>query len=164
MNIAPPEISAPPVRAAAGTPALLRGLVLGALLAGACGMGMAAGVADRGDQREMRDGRDYRDNRDNRDPREQRERAQPQQQLATPQVAPRELPPQRGEVRAYEARGDDVRRQQQQQLQQQLQQQTLQVPQDGGRRGGRLTPDERRELRRQINEAGMDLYPNAPRR
>jgi len=33
-----------------------------------------------------------------------------------------------------------------------------------GRRGGRLTPDERRDLRRQINEAGMDIYPNAQRR
>ena len=32
------------------------------------------------------------------------------------------------------------------------------------RRGGRLTPDERRDLRRQINEAGMDIYPNAQRR
>ncbi|QNA87231.1 hypothetical protein G4G28_16225 [Massilia sp. Dwa41.01b] len=32
------------------------------------------------------------------------------------------------------------------------------------RRGGRLTPDERRDLRRQINEAGMDIYPNARRR
>ena len=27
------------------------------------------------------------------------------------------------------------------------------------RRSGRMTPDERRDLRRQINEAGMDLYP-----
>lgn len=26
-------------------------------------------------------------------------------------------------------------------------------------RGSRMTPDERRDLRRQINEAGMDLYP-----
>ncbi len=32
------------------------------------------------------------------------------------------------------------------------------------RRGGRMTPDERRDLRRQINEAGADLYPNARRR
>jgi hypothetical protein len=32
------------------------------------------------------------------------------------------------------------------------------------RNSGRLTPDERSELRRQINEAGMDLYPNRPRR
>lgn len=35
---------------------------------------------------------------------------------------------------------------------------------DEGRRSGRLTPDERRDLRRQINEAGADLYPNARRR
>ncbi len=32
------------------------------------------------------------------------------------------------------------------------------------RRSGRMTPDERRDLRRQINEAGVDLYPNTPRR
>lgn len=32
------------------------------------------------------------------------------------------------------------------------------------RRDGRMTPDERRDLRRQINEAGVDLYPNARRR
>jgi hypothetical protein len=34
-------------------------------------------------------------------------------------------------------------------------------PQDQreSRRSGRMTPDERRDLRRQINEAGMDLYP-----
>jgi len=31
--------------------------------------------------------------------------------------------------------------------------------QDGAKgRGGRMTPDERRDLRRQINEAGNDLY------
>jgi len=35
---------------------------------------------------------------------------------------------------------------------------------DVQRRSGRLTPDERRDLRRQINEAGVDLYPNTPRR
>lgn len=34
---------------------------------------------------------------------------------------------------------------------------------DGGRRV-RMTPDERLELKRQINEAGRDLYPNARRR
>jgi len=33
---------------------------------------------------------------------------------------------------------------------------------DEGRR--RMTPDERSDLRRQINEAGRDLYPNARRR
>lgn len=32
------------------------------------------------------------------------------------------------------------------------------------RHSGRMTPDEKRDLRRQINEAGVDLYPNTPRR
>lgn len=35
---------------------------------------------------------------------------------------------------------------------------------DAQRHSGRLTPDERRDLRRQINEAGVDLYPNTPPR
>ena len=35
---------------------------------------------------------------------------------------------------------------------------------ENARRSGKLTPDERRDLRRQINEAGIDLYPNTPRR
>ncbi|RJG00839.1 hypothetical protein [Noviherbaspirillum sedimenti] len=34
-------------------------------------------------------------------------------------------------------------------------------PQDDGRRGGRMSPEERRELRRQIDEAGRNIY--APR-
>ena len=59
----------------------------------------------------------------------------------------------RYDVRAYE---------EQRRMQQQLQQQ--QEQRDARRNGvsGRMTPDERRDLRRQINEAGMDLYP--PRR
>lgn len=51
---------------------------------------------------------------------------------------------------------DDARRQQQQQQQER----NAEVQ----RHSGRLTPDERRDLRRQINEAGVDLYPNTPRR
>ena len=51
---------------------------------------------------------------------------------------------------------DDARRQQQQQQQERNA--------DAQRHSGRLTPDERRDLRRQINEAGVDLYPNTPRR
>ncbi|MDQ2820913.1 MAG: hypothetical protein M3Y65_11060 [Pseudomonadota bacterium] len=49
---------------------------------------------------------------------------------------------------------EDARRQQQQQDRNA----------DAQRHSGRLTPDERRDLRRQINEAGVDLYPNTPRR
>lgn len=62
-------------------------------------------------------------------------------------------PPQQArqyDTRQYDARAEEQRRQ-------------AQAQEQGGRRGGRLTPDERRELRRQINEAGIDLYPNAPR-
>lgn len=158
MNIAPSDISASSAntsggcgcstvqRSATGNRGLLRTLVACILLAGsaASGFGMAAGMGDR-DQRD-------------RDQREQRERPQQQQPMApqqAPQQAPREMPQQRGDGRAYDVRADDRGRQQ---FQQQPQQDT------GGRRGGRLTPDERRELRRQINEAGMDLYPATPRR
>jgi hypothetical protein len=35
---------------------------------------------------------------------------------------------------------------------------------DAFRRTGRLTADERRDLRRQINEAGQDIYREAPKR
>jgi hypothetical protein len=59
----------------------------------------------------------------------------------------------RYDVRAYE---------EQRRLQQQQQQQYQQEQRDARRGSGRMTPDERRDLRRQINEAGMDLYP--PRR
>ena len=58
---------------------------------------------------------------------------------------------------AYEAR-EEQRRQQQMQQEQSIRNS------EAVRRGGRMTPDERRDLRRQINEAGMDLYPNSRRR
>ena len=35
---------------------------------------------------------------------------------------------------------------------------------EGARRNSRMTPDERRDLRRQINEAGQDIYATPPRR
>jgi hypothetical protein len=57
------------------------------------------------------------------------------------------------DMRAY----DDTRRAQQQEAQQSPQ--YAPPPRDERRNSGRLTPDERRDLRRQINEAGMDLYP-----
>ena len=59
---------------------------------------------------------------------------------------------QRQDMPRFEQRGDDAHRQQQERNA------------DAQRRSGRLTPDERRDLRRQINEAGVDLYPNTPRR
>lgn len=74
------------------------------------------------------------------------ERAQQQQQQRQDEERQRNQ-----DARAYEQRADDQRRQQEAQN-------------DSSRRGGRLTPDERRDLRRQINEAGMDIYPNRRRR
>lgn len=62
----------------------------------------------------------------------------------------------------YDVRAYEEQRRLQQQYQQQQQQQQFQQEQRESRRGARMTPDERRDLRRQINEAGMDLYP--PRR
>ena len=77
------------------------------------------------------------------------QQAQPQpRQQAERQAEPRQLDP-----RSYEARAEEQRR----------------AMQDAGRnaemsrRVGRLTPDERRDLRRQINEAGQDIYANPPR-
>ena len=64
------------------------------------------------------------------------------------QMSPERDP--RYDVRAYE---------EQRRMQQQLQQQQQQEQRDARRGSGRMTPDERRDLRRQINEAGMDLYP-----
>ena len=56
--------------------------------------------------------------------------------------------------RSFERRADEQRRDLQ-----------MQQEQNGEafRRSGRLTPDERRDLRRQINEAGMDIYPSRRR-
>lgn len=80
------------------------------------------------------------------------------------QRAERQAPPDRQErarqfdARTFEARAEEQRRQLQ------MQQEQNQQNAESFRRGGRLTPDERRDLRRQINEAGMDLYPKSPRR
>ncbi len=85
-----------------------------------------------------------------------RRQAPPQQVQRDQPRGERTPPQQRVEPRQHDQQGVDAR------AEEQRRQAALQ--QDQGRRGGRLTPDERRELRRQINEAGNDLYPNAPRR
>lgn len=81
------------------------------------------------------------------------------------QRAERQAPPPDRQERArqfdsrhFEARAEEQRRQLQ------MQQEQNQQNAESYRRGGRLTPDERRDLRRQINEAGMDLYRKSPRR
>lgn len=70
---------------------------------------------------------------------------QQQQRRDDVQSAPRD----RGEQR--DGRADEQRR-------------AMQERADATRRNGRLTPDERRDLRRQINEAGQDIYSTPPRR
>ena len=86
------------------------------------------------------------------------------------QRAERQLPPpdRQERVRQYDSRQFDSRsfeaRAEEQRRQLQMQQDQNQQNAESNRRGGRLTPDERRDLRRQINEAGMDLYPKSPRR
>jgi hypothetical protein len=75
---------------------------------------------------------------------------QPQpRQPAERQADPRQLDP-----RSYEARAEEQRRAMQE----------AGRNAEMGRRVGRLTPDERRDLRRQINEVGQDIYANPPRR
>lgn len=56
--------------------------------------------------------------------------------------------------RSYEARAEEQRRAMQE----------ASRNAEMSRRVGRMTPDERRDLRRQINEAGQDIYANPPRR
>lgn len=54
------------------------------------------------------------------------------------------------DARSYDTRADEQRR--------------ANDGMESSRRTGRMTPDERRDLRRQINEAGQDIYSNPPRR
>jgi hypothetical protein len=59
----------------------------------------------------------------------------------------------------FDQRAFELRQEQRRQAQQEQNQRNA----DNPHRNGRMTADERRDLRRQINEAGMDLYPNPPR-
>jgi hypothetical protein len=94
------------------------------------------------------------------------------QQGPAPQVPvqqpPRQADPRVAEPRAAESRQLDPRSFESRSSDDQRRQQQLQQEQgnraEAFRRSGRLTPDERRDLRRQINEAGVDIYPNTPRR
>jgi hypothetical protein len=82
-----------------------------------------------------------------------REHVQQQNQPQPRQQAERQADPRQLDPRSYEARAEEQRR----------------AMQEAGRnaemsrRVGRLTPDERRDLRRQINEVGQDIYANPPR-
>jgi len=76
-----------------------------------------------------------------------------------PQQSPRfRLPPQ-DHGRRDDARGYGDQRRAPQYQQDQRDQRDQRDQSHDSRRSGRMTPDERRDLRRQINEAGIDLYP-----
>jgi len=153
MNIAPTPIHAPAsvqsVRPVClrGRQAFVRALVLG------CAVACASVTAFAGQDREReRDGRNFQQQAQQP---QQLQQAQPNRDVAPPRAeraAPPPPPPQRVDPRQGDAHVYDEQRRQAQQQDQ------------SSRRGGRLTPDERAELRRQINEAGVELYPNTPRR
>lgn len=83
------------------------------------------------------------------------DRPQPMQQNQR-QADPRQADQQRqiDQRNSYEARAEEQRRAMQE----------ASRNAEMNRRVGRLTPDERRDLRRQINEVGQDIYANPPRR
>ena len=125
-----------------GRNAFVRALVLG------CAVACASGAVFAGqDQRDHERDRDAQQR--SAPPPAQQVREQPRQEHMAPPQA-RQFDSRQVDSRMVDARAEEQRRQAQQQ--------------DQGARRGRLTPDERRELRRQINEAGTDLYPNTPRR
>lgn len=72
--------------------------------------------------------------------------------LRAERMQQRQADPRQFDPRSFEGRAEEQRR----------------LLQDNGhntdRRAGRLTPDERRDLRRQINEVGQDIYANPPHR
>jgi len=92
-----------------------------------------------------------------RNPPQQQAQPANREQARAERMAPAPQAPQ-AQPRQYDAHPSDARAEEQRRQVQQQQEQ------GAARRPGRLTPDERRELRRQINEAGIDLYPNTPRR
>jgi len=140
---------------------------MGSLLvcAGLLGSSLAHADGDHDDQRSRRDehapAREVQRDAQRDAPRER------QQQGAPVQGAPQQGAPQQRQAdqqrpaeqqrqldpRSFEARAEEQRR----------------AVQEAGhnaevnRRMGRMTPDERRDLRRQINEVGQDLYANPPR-
>ncbi len=89
-------------------------------------------------------------------PRREDNRPQPTQQNNQRQADPRQADQQRqlDQRNNYEARAEEQRRAMQE----------ASRNAEMNRRVGRLTPDERRDLRRQINEVGQDIYANPPRR
>jgi hypothetical protein len=138
----------PPARAShCGRNGFVRALVLGCAVACASVPAFAGQDRDRDGQRNP--------------PQQQGPQVREPQRMAAPPPQLQSQPQQRAEMpRQYDHRVYDTRM-----VDPRMEEQRRQVQQqEGARRAPRLTPDERRELRRQINEAGTDLYPNTPRR
>ncbi|MYM36337.1 hypothetical protein GTP38_18555 [Duganella sp. FT94W] len=86
-------------------------------------------------------------------------RREPQQQGQISQRAEQQQQP-----RAIEARQLDQRRYEERAEEHRRAMQEASRNAEMNRRVGRMTPDERRDLRRQINEVGQDLYSVPPKR
>lgn len=142
MNITHTKISAASGEKFCGY-SLVRRLAAGCLMAGVV---MASAVAGPGERDRERGAQMQRDPI-------RSERMQAPRQDARQFDERRQFDP-----RSFEQRAEDQRRNMQAQEERNSQNA------EAFRRSGRLTPDERRDLRRQINEAGMDIYPNRPRR
>lgn len=137
MNITPTKINAASGENFCGY-ALVRRIAAGCLIACAA---MGSALAGPGDKERDRAAQAQRDAM-------RSERMQPRQDA-------RQFDDRRQfDSRSFEQRADEQRRGLQMQQEQNG---------DAFRRSGRLTPDERRDLRRQINEAGMDIYPSRRR-
>ncbi|WP_432379282.1 hypothetical protein [Duganella sp. P38] len=85
---------------------------------------------------------------------ERRESQQQVQQVQRFEQREQRVDPRQFEARNYELRADEQRRAMQE----------ASRNAEMSRRVGRMTPDERRDLRRQINEASQDLYSVPPKR
>ena len=126
--------------AAASAYFCVRSTLASALLCGLLGASLAHAEGPDGPGGQRRD----------QPPPQQHQQNAPRNDQAQPRAADvRQLDP-----RSYEARAEEQRR----------------AMQEAGRnaemnrRVGRMTPDERRDLRRQINEVSQDLYAVPPRR
>ncbi|MGV7209845.1 hypothetical protein ACLB1G_18550 [Oxalobacteraceae bacterium A2-2] len=107
--------------------------------------GVAGGVqADPGDRQPLREAREA-----------QRQQLQPVPRSAEVRSESRAADPRALDPRSFEARAEEQRK---------AMQEAASRNAEMGRRVGRMTPDERRDLRRQINEAGQDIYASPPRR
>ena len=152
MNIALTHLHAAATVRVRGRHGVVRALVLAFTVACASGAVLAGPERDR-------DGQQNSPQQSQPDKREQPrgERQAPQQGQARSG--------ERADQHPFDGRmADQQRADEQRRVAQQQQQQQQQQDQSASRHGGRMTPDERRELRRQINDAGIDLYPNTPRR